>query len=108
MQKVLESGMHLSIYPEGTRNRTEAPLKEFYPGAFKLAVETKTSIIPCLMFNTKKAVPPNKGFYFLPKRLRMEYLAPISPIGLTAEELKQKVFDTMEAFYISNQDPIDH
>jgi 1-acyl-sn-glycerol-3-phosphate acyltransferase len=38
MKAVLEKGMHMSIYPEGTRNRTAEPLKKFHDGAFKLAV----------------------------------------------------------------------
>jgi O-antigen ligase len=29
------------IYPEGTRNKTTAPLKSFYDGAFKLSVDTQ-------------------------------------------------------------------
>ena len=54
MKEVLNMGMHMCIYPEGTRNKTNLPLKEFYDGAFKLAVDTGTSILPALIFNTKK------------------------------------------------------
>ena len=55
MKDVLKKGMHMCIYPEGTRNRSNEPLKKFYDGAFKLAVDTGTSIIPSLIFNTRKA-----------------------------------------------------
>ena len=44
MKEVLNMGMHMCIYPEGTRNKTEIPLKEFHDGAFKLAVEYRNSI----------------------------------------------------------------
>jgi 1-acyl-sn-glycerol-3-phosphate acyltransferase len=67
MKAVLHKGMHMCIYPEGTRNRTTEPLKKFYDGAFKLATETKKSIIPVLIFNTSKSLPVHKSFYFLPK-----------------------------------------
>src|SRR5882757_5843240 len=49
MKKTLAMGMHMCIYPEGTRNRTAEPLKQFYDGAFKLAVDTKKEIIPCII-----------------------------------------------------------
>ena len=77
MKNVLKKGMHMCIYPEGTRNRTTEPLKKFYDGAFKLAVETKTPVIPTLIFNTKKALPVNKSFYFLPQKLEMHFLEPV-------------------------------
>jgi 1-acyl-sn-glycerol-3-phosphate acyltransferase len=102
MKKVLSLGMHMSIYPEGTRNRTEEPLKKFYDGAFKLAVATKTAIIPAVIFNTKKALPVNKPFFFLPHRLSMHFLEPV-PVGtLTTEELKEKVFSLMKDYYVQH------
>jgi len=92
--------MHMCIYPEGTRNRTAEPLKKFYDGAFKLSVETKKSIIPVLIFNTGKSLPVHKSFYFLPKKLRMDFLLPVNPAGLTSEALKEKVFEIMSEHYV--------
>jgi 1-acyl-sn-glycerol-3-phosphate acyltransferase len=90
----------MCVYPEGTRNRTNEPLKKFYDGAFKLAVETNKSIIPALIFNTKKALPVNKPFFFLPHRLQMHFLPAISPEGLTPDVLKEKVFNIMREHYL--------
>ncbi|MFM2326811.1 MAG: hypothetical protein RIR31_1013, partial [Bacteroidota bacterium] len=70
MKKELTKGMHMCIYPEGTRNRTAAPLKQFYDGAFKLATDSKKEIIPCLIIGTKKAMPVNKFFYLFPTALK--------------------------------------
>lgn len=95
MKWVLRTGMHMCIYPEGTRNRTKEPLKPFYNGAFKLAYETKTDIIPAIISGTKEAVPLHKTFFFLPKRLEIRFLPPISSKDITALELKDKVFNTM-------------
>lgn len=102
MKQVLANGMHMCIYPEGTRNRTTEPLKPFYSGAFKLAQETKTDIIPAIIFNTKKAVPLHKSFFFLPKKLEIHFLPPV-PVGqLNHNELKEKVHTMMKEYIIEH------
>ncbi len=103
MKKVLSIGMHMSVYPEGTRNRTNEPMKKFHDGAFKLAVATDIAIIPAVIFNTKKALPVNKSFYFIPHRLKMYFLEPVPVAGQTAEQLKEKVFEIMKDFYVQHQ-----
>ncbi len=102
MRYVLRLGMHMCIYPEGTRNRSTQPLKKFYDGAFRLAVDTKSSIIPTLIFHTKKALPVNKPLYFLPHRLGIHFLEPVSSVGLKADELRDKVYRVMEAYYVAH------
>ena len=102
MKNVLKKGMHMCIYPEGTRNRTTEPLKKFYDGAFKLAVETKTPVIPTLIFNTKKALPVNKSFYFLPQKLEMHFLEPVDSNNISTEQLKEKVFETMKDYFVKH------
>jgi 1-acyl-sn-glycerol-3-phosphate acyltransferase len=102
MKKVLYTGMHMCIYPEGTRNRTEEPMKQFYDGAFKLAAETKKEIMPCVILGTKKAMPIDKFFYLLPTRLKMDFLPPVPVNNLIAKDLKEKVFIIMNDYYKSN------
>jgi 1-acyl-sn-glycerol-3-phosphate acyltransferase len=102
MKAVLRKGMHMCIYPEGTRNRSNEPLKKFYDGAFRLAVAADKAVIPTLIFNTKKALPVNKPFYFLPHRLEMHFLPAVSSNGLTIEELKDKVFVIMRDYYTAH------
>ncbi|WP_460551634.1 lysophospholipid acyltransferase family protein [Ferruginibacter profundus] len=100
MKNVLRKGMHMCIYPEGTRNRTTAPLKPFYDGAFKLATDTKKEIIPCIIMGTKKAMPVNKFFYLLPVPLRMHFLPAVSAENISSKELKDKVFTVMKEYYV--------
>ena len=100
MRKVLREGMHMCIYPEGTRNRTAEPLKPFYDGAFKLAVDAQKDVMPCVIFGTKKATPINKGLYLMPTRLRMHFLPPVSSKNINPGELKDKVFEIMKAHYV--------
>ena len=99
MKKVLASGLDMLIYPEGSRNRTKDPLKSFYNGAFTLSVETQKEILPVLLFNTKKVLPVHKLFFLAPHRLELHFLPPLSPIDLSATELKNKVFAIMWQYY---------
>jgi len=96
MKAVLAAGIHMCIYPEGTRNRSSEPLKQFYDGAFKLACDTETAIIPAIITGTKKAMPINKTFYLLPTRLRMHFLPAISSRNISVKELKEEVFEVMK------------
>ncbi len=105
MKAVLKQGIHICIYPEGTRNRTSEPLKKFYDGAFKLAVDTKRSIIPAVIFNTKKVLPLDKKFYFWPHRIEMHFLEAVEVQDMSSEELKHKVFDIMKAYYVEHKTP---
>jgi 1-acyl-sn-glycerol-3-phosphate acyltransferase len=102
MKKVLASGMHMSIYPEGTRNRSSEPLKPFYDGAFRLAMAAKKDIIPCVITGVKKAMPMSKSFYLYPTRLRMYFLPPVPSGNIAVKELKEKVFETMKECYLKN------
>ncbi len=102
MKNVLANGMHMCIYPEGTRNKTNEPLQAFKDGAFRLAIETQTAIIPCLLFNTLKAMPKKQTFVYYPTKLEMHFLTPISPVGETKESLNTKVFEVMKNYYVAN------
>lgn len=100
MRRVLRLGMHMCIYPEGTRNRTSEPIKQFYDGAFKLAIDAGKDIIPCVITGTKEAMPVHKAFYLLPHRLGMQFLAPVSSSNTSAGELKAKVHGIMTEVYV--------
>ena len=99
MKRVLNNGLDMLIYPEGTRNKTNNPLKSFYDGAFKLAVDTQKPIIPVVILNTKKILPAYPIMCFKPGKIQMDILAPISCEGHTVQSLKQLAFDTMSAHY---------
>ena len=101
MKQTLQNGMHMCIYPEGTRNRTKQPLKVFYDGAFKLAVDTQKEIIPCVISGTKKAMPIHKSFYLWPTKLQMDFLEPVSAAGLDTKTLKEKVYNDMLQYYVA-------
>ncbi len=101
MKEVLEHGLHMSIYPEGTRNKTKEPLQRFHDGAFRLAVDTRKPIIPALIFNTAKAMP-RKTFFFWPQKVEMHFLAPIPVDGKTVQQLKEEAFAIMRSYYVQH------
>lgn len=105
MKKVLEAGMHMCIYPEGTRNRTGQPLKKFQDGAFRLAVTAEKPIIPAVIFNTGKVLPSNRKFYFWPHPLSIHFLEPI-PVTKddSPEQLRDKVHQLMWDYIKSRED----
>jgi 1-acyl-sn-glycerol-3-phosphate acyltransferase len=101
MRQVLDMGLHMCIYPEGTRNKTSEPLQRFHSGAFRLSVDSGKSILPALIFNTKKALP-RKSFYFWPAKIELHYLEPVSPLEFpSSEALKEEVFNMMKRHYVS-------
>lgn len=101
MKEVLAGGIHMCIYPEGTRNKSNKPLANFHGGAFRLAIDTKHAILPGIIVNTKKAMPVNKTFYLFPHRLQLHFLPPISPApNDTVDSLKDKTYDVMEKYIL--------
>ena len=103
MKKVLETGLDMLIYPEGTRNRTNEPLKSFHNGAFKLAIDTNKPIIPVVLLNTKKILPAKPAMYFTPGKIQMDILPAIYPEGHSIDSLKNKVFEIMANHYSANK-----
>ncbi|RXK58951.1 1-acyl-sn-glycerol-3-phosphate acyltransferase [Lacibacter luteus] len=105
MKRVLDMGLHMCIYPEGTRNKTNKPLKEFKDGAFRLAIETGKPVIPAVLFNTKKVLPQNKVFYFWPSKIEMHFLDPVETKNMQMSDVKQlreNIFAKMWQYYEAN------
>jgi 1-acyl-sn-glycerol-3-phosphate acyltransferase len=102
MKEVLAMGLHMCLYPEGTRNKTSEPLQRFHDGAFRLAVETKKQIIPAIIFYTNIVMPRNKTFYYWPHKVEMHFLPPIQVEERTVEELKAEASEKMKSYYISH------
>ena len=100
MKRMLSIGLDMVIYPEGTRNRSDEPLKKFYGGAFRLATDTKKGILPAVLFHTKKVLPSNKFFYLIPHTLEMHFLPAVSSENISADELQETVFKLMWDYYL--------
>lgn len=101
MKAVLDMGLHMCIYPEGTRNKTSQPLQRFHDGAFKLSVETTKPVIPALIFYTSKVLP-RKPFFFWPHKVEMHFLPAVAVENKTAQQLKEEVFAIMKNYLLSS------
>jgi len=87
------------ICPEGTFNMTHRPLKSFYDGAFRIAVETQKPIQPILFLDTYDRLNYKNIFSLNPGKCRAVYLSRTSTEGLTIKEvpfLKEKIFNQMK------------
>ncbi|MFC4263624.1 lysophospholipid acyltransferase family protein [Ferruginibacter yonginensis] len=102
LKKVLAQNISVVLAPEGTFNMSHLPLKSFYNGAFKIAVETNTVIQPVLFLDAYDRLHYNSIFSMTPGISRAVFLEPIQP-GNDVEALKQQVYIAMENALIKYQ-----
>ena len=50
----IKQGVSICIFPEGTRNRTDAPLLEFHAGSLKIAEKAQCPIVPMTIANAEQ------------------------------------------------------
>ena len=100
LKRILGKNISVVMAPEGTFNMTHKPLKEFYNGAFKIAVETKTPIQPVLFLDAYDRLNYRSIFSLSPGKSRAVFLKEIIP-GNNAALLKQEVYHKMETTLIS-------
>ncbi|MBC7653495.1 MAG: 1-acyl-sn-glycerol-3-phosphate acyltransferase [Oligoflexus sp.] len=93
-------GQSILIFPEGTMNKTSDHLTDFYDGAFRIAIETQTPILPFNIINTKGLMPRLNPTAIKPGLITCVFSPEFEVKGLTLEDLPQlkaKVFAEMEA-----------
>ena len=98
MWRTLKRESDIVIFPEGTFNETDAVLKEFYNGAFRLAIAAQTPILPVLFPDTVHRWHYSAWWKLWPGKNRVVFLPPVPVEGLTLTDvamLKQKVYDIM-------------
>jgi 1-acyl-sn-glycerol-3-phosphate acyltransferase len=99
LKAALAMDTSIFIFPEGTFNLTRQPLKEFYDGAFRIAIETQTPLQPVLFLDTYDRMHYSTIFSLRPGRTRAVYLPAIEVEGLTMEDLpdlKARTYRLME------------
>src|SRR5258707_13384672 len=74
LKGVLSAGISVFIFPEGTFNETRQPLKEFYDGAFRIAIETQTPLQPILFLDTYQLMDYSSILLLRPGRMRSVFL----------------------------------
>ena len=98
MEKSLSELMPVIIYPEGTRNRSDQPLKDFYDGAFRLAIEAQVPIMVQTLVGSGRLSNPNRIFDKSPGIIDCFWDGPVPTTGMTltqTDELKETVRQIM-------------
>lgn len=106
MQETLDLGIHLCLYPEGTRNKTAQPMQPFFDGAFITAIKAQKPVMPGIIFNTGTILPHNRKAWARPMPVHIHFLEPIPTTGLTMNDvgaLKTRVHQLMETYYIAHK-----
>lgn len=66
MREALQAGYSILLYPEGSRNRTHAPLGDYFDGAFRLAAETGFPLAIMTLNDPRRCNDPRKGLHLQP------------------------------------------
>jgi 1-acyl-sn-glycerol-3-phosphate acyltransferase len=98
LKSVIKRGISIFIFPEGTFNETHQPVKDFFDGAFRIAIETQTPIKPILFLDAYARWNYASMPSLTPGRSRSVFLTEIPVAGLTMHDLpvlKQQVQELM-------------
>lgn len=99
LKAAIKNNISIFIFPEGTFNESELPLKSFFDGAFRIAIETQTPIKPILLVDTLQRLHFQSIFSLTPGKNRVVFLKEVPVKGLTFSDipnLKNKVYQLMD------------
>ncbi|MCE2973296.1 MAG: 1-acyl-sn-glycerol-3-phosphate acyltransferase [Sediminibacterium sp.] len=100
LKTALNKGLSIFLFPEGTFNmREDQPLKSFFDGAFRLAIETQTTIKPMILPDTIDRLHFKSLFTLTPGRCRVIFLEDVPVDGLQPADipfLREKVYQIMD------------
>ncbi len=97
LKEILNLGINILIFPEGTQNRTPEMLQPFKEGAFRIAIDTQKPLLPMVVVGAGKLMPPGT-IDLKPGRIKIVVGKEISLTGNADEntaQLKQKTRDIM-------------
>lgn len=98
-QQLEQDRRSIVIFPEGTIPAGAPKLARFKEGAFRLAIETQTPILPVTIIGNWIALPDQGKIRFRPSRIIQYVHQPIQTVGLTIDDvdtLKQEVYRIIE------------
>jgi len=79
LHEILDSGVSVLFFPEGTRSR-DGSLGQFREGAFRLAIEAGVDVVPLGLVGTALSLPKH-SLLFRPTAATLVVLPPVSTAG---------------------------
>ena len=86
LKQELSEGVSVLIYPEGSRNKTTDALGKFYDGAFRIAIQTKASILPFTIANIRQVSDASRGLDLCPGVVDIYVETPITTDLFNADD----------------------
>lgn len=97
LKDILNMGINILVFPEGTQNRTKELFQPFKDGAFRIASDTQKPMLPMVVIGAGKLMPPGT-IRLRPGRIKI-VVGPEIPISEsdTTQSLKEKSYEVMQA-----------
>lgn len=106
-QRVMITGVHMTVFPEGTRS-TDGRLQPFKKGPFHLALETGFPVVPMTIYGSETLMPKGK-WSIKPGTVTLVFHEPIDPQKFTdREELTELVFNQIASALPEHMKPECH
>lgn len=99
----LRRGASVAIFPEGTRSRDGA-INRFKAGAFTLAKETGTAILPVVVEGSTTFIKPRTMLFNWRNRLTLRVLPAVPAERVAAEDPKTVMEEVREAMIAAQQE----
>ena len=101
----VKNGISIFIFPEGTRNTTDAPVLDFHKGSFKIAQKSGCPIVP-VVINHSRDIFENHMPFLKATHVTIEYCPPVYLNELEKDDQRNidvYVKDIIEKTYIKNE-----
>ncbi|HEX5171902.1 MAG TPA: lysophospholipid acyltransferase family protein [Cyclobacteriaceae bacterium] len=104
LKDLINMGLSILIFVEGTQNRTKEVLQPFKDGAFRMAIDTQQPILPMVVVGAGRLMPPGT-IDLKPGTIHVIIGKEIATKGLTSSDaapLKERTFNIMKSMIQEN------